>query len=102
MVTVSPRIGALLTQVAETPDIETALWRVLSDYIDLKFAALTVQVKEFEAKWGMSFSEFSSKIKDGTLGADAYSFDVEKEFWEWEKAETLLNHYQTLKAQSVS
>ena len=38
-IAVSPRIGALLTQVTETPDLETALWKVLSDYIDLKVAA---------------------------------------------------------------
>ena len=35
-VIVSPRVGALLTQVTETPDLETALWKILSEYIDLK------------------------------------------------------------------
>jgi len=33
---VSPRLGALLTQVTEVPDLEAALWKVLSEYIDLK------------------------------------------------------------------
>jgi hypothetical protein len=35
-ITLSPRVGALLTQVTETPDLETALWRVLSEYITVK------------------------------------------------------------------
>ena len=101
MVTVSPRIGALLTRVAETPDIETALWKVLSDYIDLKSAKLRQQVAEFESKWGMTFAEFSGKIKEGQLGQDAYSFEVEKDFWEWEKTDTLLKHYVALKSQYI-
>ncbi len=44
MITVSPRIGALLSRVAETPDIEVALWKVLSEYIDLKSAQLSQQI----------------------------------------------------------
>lgn len=99
MVTVSPRIGTLLTQVAETSDIETALWKILLDYIDLKSAKLRQQIAEFESKWGMSFAEFSTKIKEGQLDKDAYSFEVEKDFWEWEKAETLLKHYVASKTQ---
>jgi hypothetical protein len=93
MVTISPRIGALLTRVAETPDIETALWKVLLDYVDLKLAKLSQQIADFEAKWDMPFTEFSKRIKEKQLPKDAYSFEVEKDFWDWEKAETLLKHY---------
>ena len=99
MVTISPRIGALLTRVAETPDIETALWKVLLDYIDLKLAKLSQQVADFEAKWDMPFAEFSKRIEEKQLDQDAYSFEVEKDFWDWEKAETLLKHYTTLRSQ---
>ena len=31
---ISPRAGLLLTKIAETPDLETALWKVLSQHID--------------------------------------------------------------------
>jgi len=82
-----------LTRVAETSDIETALWKILLDYIDLKSAKLHQQTAEFESKWGMSFTEFSNKIKEGQLHKDVFSFEVEKDFWEWEKADTLLKHY---------
>jgi len=95
----SPRIGALLTQITETPDLETALWKVLSEYIDLKMRLLTQRIEEFEAKWGMTFEEFSERCEAEMLDQDAYAYEVESDSWEWEKAETLLHHYEALQAQ---
>lgn len=96
--TVSPRLGALLAQLAETPDLETALWKVLSEYIDLKVRFLRQRIQAFESKWGMPFAEFAARGEAGTLGRDAYSYEVERDFWEWEQAETLLHHYEALQA----
>ena len=95
-ISVSPRIGVLLSQVTATADLETALWRVLSDYVDIKTAELLRQIQYFETKWNMTFSEFSRGIeeKDPTININDYV--VEKDFWEWEEAITLLAHYQAL------
>ena len=93
---ISPRAGNLLARVAETPDLEAALWKVLSDYIDLKIQSLREEIQAFETKWKMSFIEFSEKCTDGTLDSDPYAYDVESDFWAWERAETLLQHYETL------
>ncbi len=93
---VSPRIGALLSQVTDVPDLETALWKVLSEYIDLKIARLTQRIREFEAKWDMPFAEFAERCEAGSLGQDPYTFEVEQDYWEWEAAETLLQHYENL------
>jgi hypothetical protein len=97
-ITVSPRVGALLTQVAETPDLETALWKILSDYIDLKTELLRERIRAFESKWEMTFREFSERCGADTLDQDAYAYKVESDFWEWEEAETLLRHYEDLQA----
>lgn len=94
--TMSPRMGALLTSITKTPDLETALWKVLSDYIDMKLVQLRRQVRAFESKWGMTFAEFSERCEANTLGQDPYAYDVESDFWEWEKAVTLLRHYEAL------
>ena len=96
--TVSPRLGVLLTQVTETPDLETALWKILAEHIDLKTKLLRQRVEAFESKWGMTFAEFSERCRAGVLGQDAYAYEVESDFWEWEKAETLLRHYETLQS----
>ena len=97
MVTLSPQLGAFLTKATQTPDMETALWKVLSEYLDLKSDRLGERIAEFEQKWGMLFEEFSRRCEEGDLGEDAYSYEVEKDFWEWEKALTLRHHYEALR-----
>lgn len=98
-ITVSPRVGVLLTQVTETADLETALWKVLSEYIDIKTKLLRERIQAFESKWGMTFEEFSERCEAETLDQDPYAYEVESDSWEWEKAETLLQHYEALQAQ---
>ncbi len=47
----------------------------------------------------MNFEEYKSNIVKNTLQNDRYSFECEKDFWEWEEAITLKNHYETIKNQ---
>ncbi len=47
----------------------------------------------------MSFEEFRKQIKDITLKKDAYSYETENDFWQWEEAETLKEHYVDIKSQ---
>lgn len=96
--TLSPQAGLLLTKITDTPDLETALWRVLHDYTGLKAQQLKQQIKAFELKWGMTFEEFSRQCERGTLKQDPYAYDVESDFWDWEKAVTLLGHYEALQS----
>lgn len=97
--TLTPRAGLLLTQVTETPDYDAALWKLLFDYLDLKIQALSVEAQAFEQKWGMAFAEFQQRMVLNTLNEDAYSFEVEQAFWQWEKVETLRQYYEGLRAQ---
>jgi hypothetical protein len=98
-ITLSPRMGAFLTQVTETADLKTALLKVLSEYVELKADLVKQRIRALEEKWGMSFSEFSDRCETGTLGQNAYDYEVESDFWEWEQAETLLRHYEDLQRQ---
>ena len=94
--TISPCMGNLLVRMADTSNLETALWKVLGDYISLKTHALRQEIAAFEAKWQMPFTEFAQKFGDGDLSVDAYEYHVESDFWAWEQAETLLEHYEGL------
>ncbi len=94
-----PQLGALLTGLTEIPDVGMALRQVLTEYLDLKSRGLEERVAAFEAKWGMSFAEFSGKCAEGTCAADPYAYEVEKDFWEWEQAVTLQHHYESLRPQ---
>ncbi|MBI5031843.1 MAG: hypothetical protein HZB51_15040 [Chloroflexi bacterium] len=97
MISISPKLGDLLVRTTQTPDLDTALWKVLSEYIDLKIAALSKTDMTLQEKWRMSFDEFSNRMRAGTLGKDSYSWKVEQDFWEWEQTTTLLKQYESLK-----
>ena len=93
---VTPAVAAILTQLAETPDLDAALRKVLSDYLVLKIGALSTEIRAFEEKWGMTFEEFSERAAAGSLPEDAFSYAVESDSWDWERAVTLLRHYRAL------
>lgn len=97
-ISVSPRVGALLSQVTEAPNLETALWQVLTEYLDLKVSGFSERVRQYESAWGMTFAEFAERVRTDQLGQDRYAYDVESAYWDWEEAETLLHHYQDLRA----
>lgn len=96
MIAVSPKLGEFLTKVTQTPDFETAFWRIFNEYVSMKLAALRETNNGYERKWGMTFEEFAQRSQDGTLKEDAYSWDVEQDYWDWEQAVTLLHHYESL------
>ncbi len=98
MLTISPKLGSLLTRTTKTPDLETALWKVLSEYVEMKILALKKTTTQLEEKWNMSFDEFSQRSRSKTLDKDIYSWETEQDFWAWEQALTLLEHYETLES----
>ena len=91
--TLTPRAGLLLTQLTETPDYDMALWKLLFDYLNLKIQSLAAEGQVFEQKWGMTFAEFQQRMALNTLEQDAYSFEVEQVFWQWERIETLRQYF---------
>ncbi|MHB8779565.1 MAG: hypothetical protein ACYC6R_17675 [Anaerolineales bacterium] len=96
MIAVSPKLGEFLTKATQTPDLETAFWRIFNEYVAMKMAALREANKDYERKWGMTFDEFARQSRENTLKEDAYSWDVEQDFWGWEQTVTLLRHYESL------
>ena len=99
MQAVSPKLGEFLVKATRSKDIDDAFRRVFSDYPVLKIASLAETSESFKRKWGMDFDEFQKNFKDGALKKDTYAFDTERDFWEWEEAETLKRHYETLAEQ---
>jgi hypothetical protein len=96
MISVSPKLGELLIRTTQTTDLEAALFKVLTEYVDFKTATLNQTIRELENKWHASFEEFSQRAREGKLGQDAYSWEVEQDFWKWEQAVTLLRSYRSL------
>ncbi|MCS3863369.1 hypothetical protein GGQ04_002635 [Salinibacter ruber] len=99
MPTLSPDVGAHLLKATRSRDLDEAFENVLSEYLEMKIAALQETTDRLEEKWGMEFSTFKRRLAEDDLPDDGYSHDVEQDFWEWEEAETLKAHYQTVQAE---
>jgi len=90
----SPDLGSHLLKATRARDLDEAFETVLTEYLALKIEKLQQTTSRLEEKWGMSFSTFKRRLSENDLSEDAYSQEVEKDFWEWEEAETLKSHYQ--------
>ena len=65
----------------------------------MTIAELQGQIHQFETKWAMTFAEFSQCIEDKSTDVDIDAYEVEKDFWAWEEAITLLAYYRTSPAE---
>ena len=101
MPVLSPKLSEILVKSTHARDIDDALNRIISEYLDLKLSSLEKQIDQFEQKWNMDFEHFKIQLKNKTLKADSFSYDVETDYWEWEEAETLKQHYSTIKEQWI-
>ncbi len=97
MPAISPKLGEFLVKTTKAKDLDDAFQKVLRDYMELKLKDLQETISKYENKWKLSFEEFKKKVKNETLEKDAFSFSAEQDFWSWEEAETLKQHYETLK-----
>ena len=101
MPAISPKLGEFLVKTTHSKSIDDAFHKIFSDYLELKLGNLREITEEFQKKWGMSFEEFKRHIKERTLKKDAYSFDTENDYWRWEEAETLKEHYEQIEKQWI-
>ncbi|GMT46720.1 MAG: hypothetical protein IEMM0007_0286 [bacterium] len=101
MPVMSPKLGEVLVKTTHSKDINDALNKIFSEYLELKLKALQEVIHSFQKKWGMSFEEFKLHFKEGTLKEDTYSFNTEKEYWQWEEVETLKKHYEEIRGQWI-
>ena len=95
----SPNVSALLTHITDVPDTQTAIGKERHEYVTQKIEHLLQQISQFESKWEMTSSEFAERCENNTLGQDPFLYEVESDYWEWEAAETLLDHFRTVQQQ---
>ena len=66
---------------------DIALSLAIKDLVRLRLNEVQAQIAEFEKKYGMTFPEFQEACEKGKI-QDPYSYEVEKDDWEWEAATT--------------
>jgi hypothetical protein len=79
----------MVSQLTGKPDVNDALTRLLKDFFQLKIESLQEQIKLYEEKYGMSYAEFDEACRNEII-EDPYSYEVEKDDWDWEAAVTEL------------
>lgn len=80
-------IFRVLTQMTHQPRIDVALSVAVKDWIRLKLKEVDEERSTYEQKYGMNFEEFKQKMH-ADLIPDSYSYEVEKDYWEWEATTT--------------
>lgn len=100
MPAISPKLGEFLINTTKAKDIDDAFHKIFLEYLELKLKSLDEKNLEFQNKWEMNFDKFKKNLKERKLH-NIYSFEIEKDFWEWEKAETLKKHYEDIRRQWI-
>lgn len=94
---ISNQLAERLLQAAGSGDLETAASKVVNEYIEMKIMQQQAVIARMQEKWKMTFEEFEQRVKNNTLGKDIFSWEVERDDWEWDAAVTLLKKYQSLR-----
>ncbi|MFZ5819047.1 MAG: hypothetical protein ACOYYJ_04015 [Chloroflexota bacterium] len=80
-------VHKVLSRLTGQSRSDIALSLAIKDLVRLRVIETQTRISEFEKKYGMTFSEFEEACKNGTIH-DPYSYEVEKDDFEWEAAVT--------------
>ena len=97
MPALSAKLSEALVKTTQTKDIEDAFNKVFTEYLKLKLEQLQHKIRKYEDKFDCSFEDFIKKAKKKSFKKEIYSFEMEKDYWEWEEAVTLRKHYLNIK-----
>ncbi|MDO9131328.1 MAG: hypothetical protein Q7U34_15835 [Anaerolineales bacterium] len=86
-VTFPKPVYEVLRQLTGESRMNVALPIALKDLVQFKIQDLENKILAFEQKYGMTFNEFENACQQGRI-ANPFSYDVEKDNWEWEAALT--------------
>jgi len=80
---ISKPIYRTLTNLTQEPRLEVALLLAVKDLVRLKLKESRGHKAAFERRYGMDFRAFQRAWDKGQV-ADKYSYQVERDYWEWE------------------
>ena len=92
---ISKPIHKILTHLTGEDRIDVALPLATKDLLRFKLKENESQINQFEKRYEMSFGEFKVAWENGDI-KDQYSYQVEKDYWEWEAAITDQQYFRTM------
>jgi len=84
---ISKPMYRVLTGLTQEPRLEVALPLAIKDWLRLKLVETRREREQFERRYGMTFEAFK-QAWDADQVADRYSYEVERDYWEWEASVT--------------
>lgn len=94
-ITISKPLHKVLTHLTGEERIDVALPLAAKDLLKLKLRENEQLIKEFENRYKIGFEEFKASWEHDGLN-DKYSYQVEKDYWEWEAAITDQKHFLSM------
>jgi hypothetical protein len=82
-ISISKTVYRILTALTGEQRFDVALNLATKDLVRLKLQETEQQLKNFEQRYGMPFEKFQQAWESDQI-ADKYSYEVEKDYWEWE------------------
>jgi len=84
---ISKSIYKILTDLTGEARFEVALHLATKGLLRLKLKEVEAHMQQFEQRYQMEFSLFKQTWNEGRI-ANKHSYEVERDYWEWEAAVT--------------
>jgi predicted P-loop ATPase len=84
---VSKSVYKVLTDLTGEPRFEVALHLATKELVQFKAEEVEEQIQHFERRYQMDFDHFKQAWDEERI-ADKHSYEVERDYWEWEAAMT--------------
>jgi hypothetical protein len=84
---ISKPMYRVLTDLTQESRVEVALPLAVKDWVRLKLKEARGQQEEFQQRYAMDFDTFKQSWQQGRI-SDRHSYEVERDYWEWEAAVT--------------
>jgi hypothetical protein len=84
---ISKPIYRVLSDLTQESRVEVALPLAIKDWVQLKLKEARRQQEFYRRRYGMEFSAFKQAWQEGRI-SNRYSYEVERDYWEWEAATT--------------
>jgi hypothetical protein len=84
---ISKPMYQVLSDLTNEPRLEVALPLAIKDLVRLKLKEAREQREAFEQRYNMDFVAFKGAWDEGCI-ANKHSYEVERDYWEWEAATT--------------
>ncbi len=94
-VRISKPIYSILTSLTGEKRADVALELAAKDLLRLRLKEVEERIREFESRYHMKFADFKQAWAAGQI-ANQYSYEVERDYWEWEAAIGDAQKYQQM------